>query len=389
MKRFIVLFIILLISPPVYSSRKPHFGGNLRIADTLINAINKQPIFSVDGETIHAQISVPFEVRDNQVNLDFSRLNPELLVELEKVVTSIQDQADSCHWILDYPYFDHRHPNQIQLESGVLKIASEEEEYLRVILTSSCLPPSGVESLQPFRKTQFGFEANTTCLSGRPFLDSITPAPVDPANPYLSFKLNDVDVLPIPEERFLQINSDPELSVFEGSSYLIYLVTSNLQPQDIALLTSGSRVQDIAKVVLNDHAEVLIGQQTSQDTLNSPRSIEFKVPEEDPYRLLGERLVLEWQELGFTPSSTANSKIEIVSQEMTEGDEDLFRYNLLRTKFQMNGSKPWFEIWDEMEASGKILPLLIHKTQIAARKNVVNLHGALDFANTWIIPEQQ
>jgi hypothetical protein len=140
---------------------------------------------------------------------------------------------------------------------------------------------------------------------------------------------------------------------------------------------------------LNDHADVLLAQQTSLSTFNSQKSIAFKVPEEDPYRLLGERLVLEWQELGFTPSNTANSKIEVVAQEITDGDEDLFRYNLLRTKFQLNGSKPWFEIWDEMEAAGKILPLLIHKTQIAARKNVVNLHGSLDFANTWIIAEQQ
>ncbi len=394
MKRFLLILLILLLASPVYSLRKPHFGGNLRIADTLIETINRRAIFNVNGEEIKALIPVPTEIRDKEVRLDFSGLNPEWLIDIEKSVASIQDHENSCHWILDYPFFDHRHPNQFQMESGILIIQSEEAEYLQAILTSPCLPPSDIEPFQAYRKTQFGFEANANCISGRPFLDSITPTPVDPANPYLSFKLNDVDVLPVPEERFQQINSDSELNVVQGPSYFVYLITSGLQPEEIARLTLETSVGEIAKAVLNDHAEVMMAQQSSNHS-GAQKAVEFKVPDEDPYRLLGERLVLEWQELGFTAAASGasgNPKIEIAAQKVSEKDQDLFRYNLLRTKFHPRGSRPWFEIWDEMEASGKLVPVLIHTTRIAARKNVVNLGvngDSLDLADTWIIPEQK
>jgi hypothetical protein len=277
------------------------------------------------------------------------------------------------------------------MEAGTLIVESEEPDYLHAILTSRCLPPGQVELFQAFRKTQFGYEANTNCIYGRPFLDSITPSPIDPANPYLSFKLNDVDVLPVPEERFQQIRSDSELNVIDGPSFFVYLTTWNLKAEDVARLTSGTRIAEIAKVVLNDHAEILLSQPVSSGIPASKTNVEFKVSQEDPYRLLGERLILEWQELGFTQGNGTPAKIEVNAQEVIERDQDLFRYDILRTQFHVTGSKPWFEVWDEMESSGKIVPLLFHKTRIALRKNVVNSrsNGNFDFANAWIIPEQQ
>jgi hypothetical protein len=395
MRRFLLIILILLLASPVYSLRKPYYGGNLRIADTLVNEIDSQPIFEVNGEEIKALIPVPVEIQEQEVRLDFSALNPDWVVELEKSVAAIQDPQNSCHWILDYPYFDHRHPNRFEMESGVLVIQSDEADFLQAILTSPCLPPSRSEPLRAYRKTQFGFEANTNCISGRPFLDSITPTPVDAANPYLSFKLNDVDVLPVPEERFHQISTDTELNVVEGPSYFIYLITSNMDSGKVLALTSQTRVGEIAKVVLNDHAEMMVAEQSSPTVSNSPTVVEFKIPEDDPYRLLGERLVLEWKDLGFTPAvkgEAANSKVEIAALEVSEKNQDLFRYNLLRSRFNPSSQQPWFEIWDELEASGKLVPVLIHTTRIAARKNVMDLGvngDSLNLADTWIAPEQQ
>jgi hypothetical protein len=51
---------------------------------------------------------------------------------------------------------------------------------------------------------------------GPAFLDSISPVTIDPANPYLSFKLNDVDVFLLPEDRFQQAFNDPELKIQNG-----------------------------------------------------------------------------------------------------------------------------------------------------------------------------
>jgi hypothetical protein len=155
----------------------------------------------------------------------------------------------------------------------------------------------------------------------------------------LSFKLNDVDVLPVPEERFQQIQSDADLNVVEGSSYFVYLTTSNMTAEDIARLTSGNSIAEIAKVVLNDHAEILLTQSSTLTTPASKTNVEFKIAQDDPYRLIGERLILEWQELGFTQSNGAASQVEMKVQEVTEPDQDLFRYNILRKQFHISGLK--------------------------------------------------
>jgi hypothetical protein len=203
--------------------------------------------------------------------------------------------------------------------------------------------------------------------------------------------LNDVDVLPVPEERFQQINSDPELSIVQGPYFFVYIATSGLKPDEISSLTSALHIEEIARAVLNDHAEILLSEQNLQPHLNGQHIIEIKIPEEDPYHLMAERLLLDWQEAGFVQGKS-EERIEIAAQEMLESDQDLFRYWLLRQHFHINSSKPWFEVWDELEASGQIIPLLIHQTRIAARKNIVNLNvrsgGLLDFANAWMVPEQ-
>jgi hypothetical protein len=391
MKKLISLLLLLFLTTPAYSIRKPHYGGALRVADSLLQRINEQTLFIANEDNIVPTIPLPFEIQETEARLDFSRVNPELMAEIENTVAAIQDQENACHWILDYPFFDHRHPNQIQMESGTLVIKSTDPDYLRSILSSRCLPPVSAEAFRPFNKTQFGLEANTKCAAGRPFLDSITPTPVDPLNPYLSFKLNDVDVLPVPEERFQQINSDPELSIVQGPYFFVYIATSGLKPDEISSLTSALHIEEIARAVLNDHAEILLSEQNLQPHLNGQHIIEIKIPEEDPYHLMAERLLLDWQEAGFVQGKS-EERIEIAAQEMLESDQDLFRYWLLRQHFHINSSKPWFEVWDELEASGQIIPLLIHQTRIAARKNIVNLNvrsgGLLDFANAWMVPEQ-
>ncbi len=393
MKRLLTCLLFLILTTPAYPLRKPHYGGNLRVADSLLQRVNEQSMFVADADNIVPTAPLPVEMHETEVRLDLSRINPEWMVELESTVAAIQDYENGCHWILDYPFFDHRHPNQVQIESGVLVIRSKEADYLHAILTSRCLPPATAEPFRPFRQTQFGLEANTKCLAGRPFLNSITPAPVDPVNPYLSFKLNDVDILPVPEERFQQINADPELNIVAGPSFFVYLSTSGLRSDEIASLTSGIHIGEIARAVLNDHAEILLAQQNSQASHVAEKSVEFKIPEEDPYHLMGERFMLDWQEAGFVQAKiSVKSRVEIVAQEILEPDQDLFRYWLLRERFRPTGNKPWYEVWDEMEASGQIIPLLIHVTRIAARKNVVNLHvgpgSLLDLASTWMVPEQ-
>ncbi|MCI0612765.1 hypothetical protein L0244_07230 [bacterium] len=391
MKKLLTLLLLIFLTTPAYSIRKPHYGGALRVADSLLQRINEQTLFIAKEDNIVATIPLPFEIQETEARLDFSRVNPELMVEIENTVAAIQDPENACHWILDYPFFDHRHPNQIQMESGTLVIKSTDADYLRSILSSRCLPPVSAEAFRPFNKTQFGLEANTKCTAGRPFLDSITPTPVDPLNPYLSFKLNDVDVLPVPEERFQQINSDPELSIVQGPYFFVYIAASGLKPDEISNLTSAIHIEEIARAVLNDHAEILLSEQNSQPHLNGQHIIEIKIPEEDPYHLMAERFLLDWQEAGFVQGKS-EERIEIAAQEMLESDQDLFRYWLLRQHFHINSSKPWFEVWDELEASGQIIPLLVHQTRIAARKNIVNLNvrsgGLLDFANAWMVPEQ-
>jgi hypothetical protein len=390
-KKLLLLLLLLFLTTPAYSIRKPHYGGTLRVADSLLPRVNEQTLFIANEGKFTPSIALPFEIEEAEARLDLTRINPEVMVDVENAVAAIQNPENGCHWILDYPFFDHRHPNQIQMESGTLIIKSSDPDYLNAILSSRCLPPVTSEPFRAFNKTQFGLEANSGCIAGRPFLDSITPTAVDPLNPYLSFKLNDVDVLPIPEERFQQISSDPELTIVQGPSFFVYLSTSGLTPEEISKLNSAIHIQEIVHAVLNDHADILLSEQNSQTALSGQHIVEFKTPDEDPYHLMAERFLLDWQEAGFTQGKS-EARIEIAAQEVSELNQDLFRYWLLRNRFRINGSRPWFEVWDEMEASGKIIPLLIHQTRIAARKNVVNLQvrsgGVLDFANAWMVPQQ-
>ena len=130
MKKLISFLLLLFLTTPAYSIRKPHYGGALRVADSLLQRINEQTLFIASGDNVVPTIPLPFEIQETEVRLDLSRINPELMVDVENAVAAIQDHENACHWILDYPFFDHRHPNQIQMESGTLIIKSTDADYL-------------------------------------------------------------------------------------------------------------------------------------------------------------------------------------------------------------------------------------------------------------------
>jgi GxxExxY protein len=81
--------------------------------------------------------------------------------------------------------------------------------------------------------------------------------------------------------------------------------------------------------------------------------------------------------------------VELKVASIEQSDLDLFRYQLLRSKFSGNLAGSWYEAWDELESSGKLVPLLIYTGRIAVRNDIVNLRvrpdGFPDFANCWIL----
>ena len=245
--------------------------------------------------------------------------------------------------------------------------------------------------MQPFRKTQFGYEANPGCLGGRPFLDSITPVPVDPVNPYLSFKLKDVDVIQVPEDRFHQVSNDPDITVLPGPRYFLYLKSSGLTEEQMAQITASIDVKELSRTVLNDHVDILFSSPVLVTSTMRP-AILFSYPSEDPYRLLGERIAIQLKGSGFPVSQTGAPnmpELRLFASPIVESDLDLFRYHLLKARPGSDDPRPWYEQWDDLEGSGKLVPLLIHITRIAARKSLLDLqirsNGMPDFANWWLL----
>jgi hypothetical protein len=273
-------------------------------------------------------------------------------------------------------------------------IHTEEPDFLNAVLSSSCLAPSKLAFLNPYIETQFGWEANLRCIAGRPFLDSISPVTIDPANPYLSFKLNDVDVFLLPEDRFQQATNDPELKIQNGPRSYLYLETRNLKPEQVLRLTGSLDVKQAAAGALNDHLEVeFSSDRTSQTNVSIPAKISFLYPSEFPYRLIGERLTLQFQEAGVsidnkTPATNA-PVIELESAPMEGSDFDVFRYHLLKDRMRIQSDQAWFDEWDRLESSGVIVPLLIHISRVAVRKSIQDIgpraDGFPDFANCWIL----
>ena len=389
-------FILLLMASYATPVLRQEYGGNLRVPEELLQSIETQQLFEVSEDSLRPIVPFPYKLDETSLSLDLRSLNSATLNEMSRQVEALQQTSHPCHWILDYPYFTHEHPSSISLKNEELVLRSTEEEILKAILTSSCLLPSLSASLLPFRKTQFGFEANTLCPSGRPFLDSITPVEVDPINPYLSFKLNDVDLCPIPEARFQQISGDQDIIVANGPKFFLYLKTMNLPGDQVGAIRSAIDPEELARAVLNDHAEVLQPQESAGAPASFPQSILFShsVSPDHPYGLLVRRLLVQWREAGLhvNESQTAPAgapQITFRFQAVRENNFDLFRYRWLREQFGEGWSEEaWNDALDQLEASGAVVPLLIHTSRIAARKQIRDLiiraDGYPDFANCWL-----
>lgn len=390
-RKLLWIVLVLILSPLVsFSMLRQQYGGNIRIADDLINALENRALFQIKNGELQPLTPLPYKRESASIEIDLKQLDSDQITEIKNWVSSLNDSSNSCHWIRDYPYFDHQHPTTMAVEGDKLTIASTEEEYLDVILTTSCLLPPHLKELSAFQQTQFGYEANLNCISGRPFLDSISPVQVDAANPYLSLKLNDVDVAEIPEERFNQINGDASIAVINGPSFYVYLLTSGLSAQQVDSLIAAIDVKEIQRAVLNDHAETLVRDSQTSATAKIP-PIYFSYPQENPYRLIAERLRYQWESRGFafaSQSSSHSPQITLQVARITEQNMDAFRYLLLSQNTRVNASAVWFEEWERLESAGTILPLLIHHSEVAVRKNIQDLHpddrGMPDFANCWI-----
>jgi MarR-like DNA-binding transcriptional regulator SgrR of sgrS sRNA len=109
--------------------------------------------------------------------------------------------------------------------------------------------------------------------------------------------------------------------------------------------------------------------------------------------LIGERLLLQLKEAGVSAekrSLPGNAPvIELEFAQIQENDFDVFRYHLLKTQLKTRSTQSWFDEWDQLESSGKLVPLLIYKSRIAIRKNIQGIQiqpaGFPDFANCWIL----
>lgn len=389
---FFCSFFLLLIPIPAKSVMKQNYGGNLKVAEDLLNKINTSELVTPAPDQAPSLTLLSVQVDGSKATILLGNMDSDNKAEIEKGILSLKDSADPCHWILDYPHLGHEHTTSITLEKSDVVIQCSDPDILPAILNSGCVLPSDLPVAIPFKQTQFGLEANPKCISGRPFVDSITPVSVDSSNPYLSFKLNDVDVFSIPEDRFQQISSDPEIRIQEGPKYYLYLETSNLKAEQALSLVSRLNLEEAAGAVLNHHLETLLSAGGEQNDL-LPTNISFLYPSEYPFRIVGDRLLLQWKEAGIAVGNKSTSGngavVELKVASIEQPDLDLFRYQLLKSKFSGNMNGPWYEAWDELESSGKLVPLLIYTSRIAVRNEIVDLRvrpdGFPDFANCWIL----
>lgn len=362
-----------------FAITKQQYGGTIKVAGELLDATSRQTI---------SDLPLSYRIKEGEFSMDLHSLNPDFLTELEKSIQSLQDESNHCHWILDYPYLDHSHHTVMALESAQLILRASDATTLNTILESACLFPEPMDLLRPFRSTQFSYEANPNAIAGRPFLDSITPVQVDPLNPYLSFKLGDVDVIPVPEDRFSQIASDPELILIEASRTLLFLQTHGLSPDQVSSIVNAINPAELSRAVLNDHAEILLQVQPDQPSV-SPIQITFVNLPELPYQLLGDRIQVQLQEHGVQIKAGTVASVELRAVPLTGMNPDLAEYGILRNwKGSSLPAGDWKTAWQEYTASGKIVPLMIHTSRIAVRKKIQDLHvesnGFLDFANCWL-----
>lgn len=386
-----LLFLILFIAFPARSVMKQNYGGNLKVAEDLLSKVSASELVAPAINQTPSLTPLSVQVDGSKATILLGNLNSDSKAEIEQGVLSLNNPSNPCHWILDYPQLGHEHTTSITVEKDYIVIQCSDPDTLPTILNSGCVLPSDLAVAIPFRQTQFGLEANPKCISGRPFVDSITPVSVDSSNPYLSFKLNDVDVFSIPEDRFQQISSDPEIRIQDGLQYYLYLETSNLTAEQALFLVSRLNPEEAAGGVLNHHLETLLSAGGEQNVSQSS-NISFLYPSEYPFRIVGERFLLQWKEAGIsvaTSTSGNGAVVELKVASIEQADIDLFRYQLLKNKFSGNLAGLWYEAWDELESSGKLVPLLIYKSRIAVRNDIVNLRvrpdGFPDFANCWIL----
>ncbi|HSP07283.1 MAG TPA: hypothetical protein VLR94_08905 [Acidobacteriota bacterium] len=389
---FITITFILMFSIMLQAAVKPDYGGNLKVADELLSSLQAQNLFSMVDGTPHPLFPFPYTLEGSVVTIDLASVNPDVFTEIEKSLAALQNPDHACHWILDYPYLGHHHTTSVEAQDGKIRIQAESPEVLAAILDSACLMPQPVAALQPFVKTQFGFEANPACLAGRPFLNSITPAPVDPLNPYLSFKLKDADVITVPEDHYQQVSRDQDVQLLPGPRYFVFLKTEGLKPETAAAVASAIHIADLSNAVLNGHAEPLLNS-TSALAPRPGARVRVVYPDEPPYRLIGERIVVELHDAGFEVSSTATSVLQLMVLPLRTANDDIMRYLALRNFVEPAPgegalARPWYELWDQEEASGRILPLLLHTSTLAVRQGIHNFHtgpaGVPDFSNVWL-----
>ncbi len=398
MKFRILLFLVLTIAAtaPVFPVLKPHYGGNAKISEDLSSGLGQIRLFENQQDVLKTFYPLRFTIQENTLRVDLSAWPADKMTELEKAIASLQDETNSCHWILDYPNFHHDHANSVAIEKDQLVLKTGEPEYLFSLAQSPCLIPQKVSYLMPFSKTQFGYEANPDCIAGRPFLDSISPVAVDPVNPYLGFKLNEVDAFLIPEEKFREISTDEQIQVKSGPRFFVYFKSEKITAEQMLPLTSALDLTEISRAVLNEHAEILLKQKAISTTNVWKSPVYLKIPEETPFRLVGDRIRIQLENAGFvfSPASTkalpqGAPMLELVVAAINEPDLDLFRYRLFHKDTQGSAGTSWFEEWDDLEASGKIVPLMLYESRMAIRKNMIDvrvgMEGMPDFSEAWIL----
>ena len=394
MKTKILILLFLCIATPVFSVLKQQYGGNAKISEELCSGLLQLQLFEEQQDALSTVYPLSFTHQENKLQIDLSRWPADKITELEKAIGSVKDENNPCHWILDYPFLQHNHKNRLEIEKDQLILETYEPEYLIPLAQSPCLIPQKVSYFLPFSKTQFGYEANLNCFAGRPFLDSISPVAVDPVNPYLGFKLNEVDVFLIPEEKFRQISTDEQIRVQPGPQFFLYMKAENMTAEQALSLTTALDLTEISRAVLNEHAEIFLSQKADTNSAAWKSPIYLKIPEETPFRLVGDRLRIQLENAGFVISTKALPKnaptLELAMNAINEPDLDLFRYKLLRKDLQITGQASWFEVWDDLEAAGKIVPLLRYESRMAVRKNIVGVRngpgGLPDFSEAWIPP---
>lgn len=390
--RILALFLCIGTAAPVFSVLKQQYGGNTKISEELTSGLLQLRVFEEHQGELRVLYPLRFTQEENTLQVDLSSWPADKITELENSIGSLKDQNNPCHWILDYPYFQHDHKNRLEIEKDRLILKTDEPEYLIPLAQSPCLIPQKISYLMPFSRTQFGYEANLNCFAGRPFLDSISPVGVDPVNPYLGFKLNEVDVFLIPEEKFRQISTDEQIQIQPGPQYFLYLKSENMTAEQVLSLTRALDLVEISRAVLNEHVEIFLSQKADTAVWKTP--IYLKIPEETPFRLVGDRLRIQLENAGFVISTKALPKnapaLELSVSSLNEPDLDVSRYRLLREDLRISSRTSSFEVWDDLESSGKIVPLLRYESRIAVRKNIIGVRkgpgGFPEFSEAWILP---